>query len=78
LPEDGVSLETGNSVEEKPKQNTWAPEDKSVSVRLKDNGKTATLAVGSTDGLRFASFITEQLDDLYQAFRLSEPKQTGD
>jgi ParB family chromosome partitioning protein len=78
LPEIGVTVETGKSGEEKPKQSAWAPEDKSVSVRLKDNGKTATLAVGSTDGLRFASFINRQLDDLYQAFRQSEPKQTGD
>lgn len=78
LPEIEVPTEAGKSGNDKPKSKTWAPEDKSVSVRVKDNGKTATLAVGATDGIRFASFISGQLDDLYQAFRQSEAAQSGD
>lgn len=61
-----------------PKPDAWAAEDKSVSVRVKDNGKTATFTVGATDGLRFASFIKTQLDGLYEAFRASEQKHQGD
>ncbi|MBA3448918.1 MAG: plasmid partitioning protein RepB [Pseudaminobacter sp.] len=67
---------------EKPKQSaqvsTWAPDDKSISVSLKDNGKRATIALWAADGPRFAAFITGTLDDLYEAFRKSEAKPTGD
>jgi ParB family chromosome partitioning protein len=57
---------------------SWAAADKSVSVSLKDNGKTATIALGATDGPRFAAFITEKLDDLYEAFRKSGKQAVGD
>jgi ParB family transcriptional regulator, chromosome partitioning protein len=57
---------------------SWAPPDKSVSVSLKDNGKTATLALGAANGSLFASFIAGQLDELYGAFMRSKTKQTGD
>lgn len=60
------------------KPDAWAPADKSVSVRVKDNGKTAIFTVGASDGLRFASFIKGQLDDLYEAFRKSEQEHQGD
>ena len=56
----------------KPSVRSWASADKSVSVTLKDNGKTATLALGAADGSRFASFISGKLGDLYEAFRKSE------
>ena len=46
--------------------------DNSVSVSLKDNGKSATIAVGATNGPRFAEFIDSQLDGLYAAFLKSE------
>jgi len=78
LPAIEVPTEIGRSADTTPTPKAWAAEDKSVSVRMRDNGKTATLAIGATDGLRFASFIGEQLDDLYQAFRQSEPVQPGD
>ncbi len=54
---------------EKPRKVTeakaWASDDKSVSARLKDNGKTATIALGAVNGSLFATYITERLDDLY-------------
>jgi ParB family chromosome partitioning protein len=63
---------------QKPAAKTWAPSDNSVSVKLKDNGKTATIALGEADGIRFASFISDRLDDLYQDFRKSEEATAGD
>lgn len=44
---------------------SWAPDDKSVRVSLKANGKTATIAIGAVNGPLFAAYITERLDDLY-------------
>lgn len=78
LPEVGEQKERKKSESADRKPDAWAPEDKSISVRMKDNGKTATITVGAADGPRFASFIKGQLDDLYEAFRHSEPKQSGD
>ena len=54
----------------------WLPSDQLVSARLKDNGTTATLALGAPDGPRFAAFITEQLDKLYEAFRVQETERS--
>ncbi|PAP97574.1 plasmid partitioning protein RepB (plasmid) [Mesorhizobium mediterraneum] len=54
---------------------SWAAPDKTVSVSLKDNGKTAVIAVGEAEGSRFAAFIAGQLDDLFEAFRKSTTKQ---
>lgn len=50
----------------------WLPQDKKVSVRLKNAGKTATLAIGAADGPRFAEWISSNLSSLYEAFRKSE------
>ncbi|TIV78480.1 MAG: plasmid partitioning protein RepB [Mesorhizobium sp.] len=44
---------------------SWAPDDKSVRVSLKANGKTATIAIGAVNGPLFAAYITDRLDDLY-------------
>lgn len=57
---------------------TWAPEDKSVSVSVKRTQKKATIALEAADGLRFADFITGELDALYEAFRRQEKITTGD
>jgi len=78
LPEASVPSEPKESDSAGQKPDAWAPADKSVSVRVKDNGKTATFTVGASDGLRFASFIKGQLDDLYEAFRKSEQEHQGD
>ena len=66
------------STKRKPVTNSWTPSDKMVSVSLKNDGKTATIAIGATDGPRFASFIAGQLDDLYEVFRKSANEATGD
>ena len=36
------------------------------------------ITVGASDGLRFASFIKGQLDDLYEACRKAEQEHQGD
>ncbi|MFC4624057.1 plasmid partitioning protein RepB [Daeguia caeni] len=46
----------------------WAAADKSVKATLKQNGKTATLALSSTNGVRFADWISRNLDSLYTSF----------
>jgi ParB family chromosome partitioning protein len=63
---------TADATKTKPAVKFWAPMDNSVSVSLKDNGKSATIAVGATNGPRFAAFIASQLDGLYAAFLKSE------
>lgn len=51
---------------------TWAPADRSISVTLKRSGRTATIALGSANGTRFAEWISNNLDGLYEAFKESE------
>lgn len=53
----------------------WIPKDKAVSVKLRNNGKTATLAIGNADGPRFAAFISQRLDALYDEFRKEDANQ---
>jgi ParB family chromosome partitioning protein len=60
------------------KTKAWAPNDRSVNVKLQNNGKTATIALSAANGSRFAEFITDRLDDLYQAFLKSGDNGTGD
>jgi ParB family chromosome partitioning protein len=57
---------------------SWAPADGSVSVTFRRTGKTATLALKSTNGASFADFIAGQLDELYEAFQKSTNAATGD
>ncbi|WP_199202991.1 plasmid partitioning protein RepB [Mesorhizobium sp. L-2-11] len=57
---------------------SWAPTDRSVSVTLKKSAKKAIVTLEAPDGLRFAEFITGQLDDLFEAFRKSTKEATGD
>lgn len=57
---------------------SWAPEDRSASVSLTGTPKKASLTFKADYGLEFAGFISERLDDLYEAFRASANKTTGD
>lgn len=56
----------------------WAPADKSVSVAIKGTPKRASIIVEAPHGLRFAEFITGQLDGLYEAFRKQDKETVGD
>jgi ParB family transcriptional regulator, chromosome partitioning protein len=62
----------------KARTKSWAPEDKSVSVTAKDTGKAFTLSLRERDGGRFGGWISENLEQLYRAFRDSEEATTGD
>ncbi|MEO5759569.1 MAG: plasmid partitioning protein RepB [Mesorhizobium sp.] len=57
---------------------SWVPEDKSVSVSVKKAGKAITIAVKEMDGSRFGTWISDNLGNLYEAFRKSEKTSTGD
>lgn len=49
----------------------WAPMDESVSVLAKSRPKALTVEFSNPDGKAFGTWITSNLDDLYEAFRKS-------
>jgi len=51
---------------------TWTAADKSVSATIKQNGKSATLALGAANGPRFAEWLSRNLDTLYASFQNDE------
>jgi ParB family chromosome partitioning protein len=51
---------------------TWTASDKSVSATIKQNGKSATLALGAANGPRFAEWLSRNLDTLYASFQNDE------
>ena len=51
---------------------SWTATDKSVSVVIKQNGKSATLALSAANGPRFADWLSRNLDQLYESFRSAE------
>jgi ParB family chromosome partitioning protein len=57
---------------------SWALAGKSVSVTTKDTGKAFTLALKAKDASRFGVYLSENLEQLYRAFRDSEEKRIGD
>ncbi|RWC92779.1 MAG: plasmid partitioning protein RepB, partial [Mesorhizobium sp.] len=61
-----------------PNAKSWAMAGKLVSVTTKDTGKAFTLAVKAKDASRFGAYLSENLEQLYRAFRDLEAKQTGD
>jgi len=50
----------------------WAPADKSVSVLTKSRPKGVALEITRTEAKPFAEWISNNLDDLYEAFRKSK------
>ncbi|MER9655762.1 plasmid partitioning protein RepB [Mesorhizobium sp. M0152] len=63
----------------KPQERAWAPQDKSVRVKITDTGKMFTLALKSKEASPFGAFIADRLDELFEAFRESElAKKAGD
>ncbi|MHA6643727.1 plasmid partitioning protein RepB [Mesorhizobium sp. A623] len=51
---------------------SWAPDDKSVSVVAKSRPKGVSLEITKTEAKPFADWITGNLDSLYEAFRKSK------
>ncbi|WP_247997276.1 plasmid partitioning protein RepB [Brucella tritici] len=50
----------------------WTASDKSVSAVIKQNGKSATLALSAANGPRFADWLSRNLDELYASFQSEE------
>lgn len=50
----------------------WTALDKSVSAVIKQNGKSATLALSAANGPRFADWLSRNLDELYASFQSEE------
>ena len=66
-------------VKSKPRERAWAPQDKSVQAKITDTGKVFTLALKSREASPFGAYISDRLDELFEAFRASEAaKKTGD
>lgn len=56
----------------------WAPKDNSVSVTLKKTANKATVTLEAKNGLHFANWISNNLEELYETFRKSATEVTGD
>ncbi len=51
---------------------SWTASDKTVSAVIKQNGKSATLALSAANGPRFADWLSRNLDELYASFQSEE------
>ncbi len=51
---------------------SWTASDKTVSAVIKQNGKSATLALSAANGPRFADWLSRNLDELYASFQNEE------
>jgi ParB family chromosome partitioning protein len=69
----------GNSARKsiKPKSKSWNPADKSVAATITNTGASFNLALKSKDAGKFGTYISDNLDALYRAFREAETKKTG-
>jgi ParB family chromosome partitioning protein len=57
----------------------WCADDKLVSVAAKVSGRTFSIALKEKNAQEFGAFITDSLDQLYQAFKESKKMtETGD
>lgn len=56
----------------------WIASDKGATVTLRADARQAVVTLKAKDGPQFAAFITDRLDRLYEEFRQSEIKSTGD
>lgn len=50
-------------------QSRWAAFDQSVDVSIKKNMTQAVLSMETAEGVRFADYIADRLDELYDGFR---------
>lgn len=68
----------GKKLDVSPSKKTWTSKDKGVSVSLQADGKKAVVVLKAKSGPRFAEFITDRLETLYEEFRRSDTRLTGD
>ena len=60
------------------KTRSWAPSDKSVTAQMTDTGRSFTLVLKSKKASRFGSFLSENLEKLFQDFQEQENATKGD
>ncbi|KQV15902.1 plasmid partitioning protein RepB [Rhizobium sp. Root1203] len=53
----------------------WASDDKSVAADLRSDGRTYTLALKAKDAVGFGDYLSENLTDLYNAYRSRNVQQ---
>jgi ParB family chromosome partitioning protein len=54
----------------------WQADDAGVKVELRGTAKAFEISLGSTQGRAFGEFISENLDELYRAFKARQVKPT--
>ena len=47
----------------------WVPTDKGVAIDLKTDGKSFTMALRAKDAVGFGEFLSQNLSDLYEAYK---------
>lgn len=62
----------------KPQEKSWSMANKSVSVTTKHTGKVFSLALKSKDAAAFGDYLSENLEQLYQAFSREDKNNAGD
>jgi len=61
------------------KTKTWSPRDRTVTAKITDTGRAFTLVLKSKEASRFGTFISENLEQLFRAFKDQETRsETGD
>ncbi len=65
---------SGNKTADK----SWQLGNKAVGVTTKHSGQVFSLALKSKDSAEFGSYLSENLDRLYESFRETVAKETGD
>jgi ParB family chromosome partitioning protein len=53
----------------------WSSDDKSVAVDVRSDGRTYTLALKAKDAVGFGDYLSENLTDLYTAYRSRNSQQ---
>ncbi|WP_439615820.1 plasmid partitioning protein RepB [Shinella sp.] len=83
-PEDRFNLVTGHLSKKeaggtaKPAPAEWSRKDGAVSASIKTNGRQYTIALKAAEAPAFGAYITQNLDRLYEAFRIENKQKSGD
>ncbi|MDQ0324040.1 ParB family chromosome partitioning protein [Pararhizobium capsulatum DSM 1112] len=62
----------------KPSEKTFSIADDAVRITTREAGRTFTLALTAKEASTFGTFVSDQLEALYRAFRDREQGQTGE
>jgi ParB family transcriptional regulator, chromosome partitioning protein len=62
----------------KPAPSAWERKDGSVRASIKANGRNYTIALKAAEAAGFGTYITQNLDRLYEAYRAEKKQKSGD